>query len=491
MKKYQIIAAIVTLVAVLTGAVSYGAIKGKSKSVKEKVKQEKTVTEGAVTSEGAVTPAALETFPVGEKLSYIKKHAEIKADITTEAAVTAKLSRKDVIKIEEEKKDINGKLWSKISYKAGEKVINGWTLSENVAKEYKEMLKEKYSSLDYESYPKAKEYPGNPRVKVKGVYVTLYSASGEKLNKLIAMTKKTKINAFVIDVKDDNGNMLFKTEAAEKFVPVANKNAPIKDVAAFIKKLKENNIYAIARIVCFKDPNYAKAYPDRVITYKSSGKPFVNADKLTWVTAYDRNLWEYNVSVAKEAAAAGFNEIQFDYVRFPASNGGKLDASLNYGNTKNETKPKAIQEYLKYARTELAAKNVYIGADIYGLVGSVDDDMGLGQYWEAVSNIVDYVCPMMYPSHYGNGNYGLSVPDAYPYQTINASTRDSVLRNKNITTPAIIRPWIQDFTAAWVKGHIRYGEAQVKEQIKALEENGVEEYLLWNAGNNYTESALK
>jgi len=305
------------------------------------------------------------------------------------------------------------------------------------------------------------------------------------------MTKRTKINAFVIDVKDDNGNMLFKTAAADKFVPSANKNAPIKDVAAFIKKLRENNIYAIARIVCFKDPNYAKAYPDRVITYKSSGKPFVNADKLTWVTAYDRNLWEYNVSVAKEAAEAGFNEIQFDYVRFPASNGGKLDSSLNYGNEKNETKPQAIQEYLKYARKELTPYKVYTAADIYGLVGSVEDDMGLGQYWEAVSNIIDYVCPMMYPSHYGNGNYGLSVPDAYPYQTVYASTKDSVVRNKNITTPAVIRPWIQDFTAAWVKGHIRYGETQLKEQIRALEENGVDEYLLWNAGNNYTESALK
>ena len=291
MKKYQIIAVIVTVVAVLTGAVSYGAIKGKSKSGKEKVKQEKTATEGAVTTEGALTAAAVETFPIGEKLSYIKKQAEIKADITTEAAVTAKLSRKDVIKIEEEKKDSNGTSWSRISYKSGEKVINGWTLSENVAKEYKELLKEKYSALDYEAYPKVKEYPGNPRIKAKGIYLTLYSASGEKLNKLIAMTKRTKINTFVIDVKDDNGNMLFKTAAAEKFVPAANINAPIKDIAAFIKKLKDNNIYVIARIVCFKDPNYAKAYPDRVITYKDSGKPFVNADKLTWVTAYDRNLW--------------------------------------------------------------------------------------------------------------------------------------------------------------------------------------------------------
>jgi hypothetical protein len=116
--------------------------------------------------------------------------------------------------------------------------------------------------------------------------------------------------------------------------------------------------------------------------------------------------------------------------------------------------------------------------------------MALGQYWEAVSNVVDFVSPMMYPSHYANGTYGLSVPDAFPYETILQSTRDSVNRNKNIETPATIRPWIQDFTAGWVKGHIKYGDKQLELQIKGLEENGVKEYLLWNAGNTYSEGAL-
>ena len=492
MKKYQIVIAIIVVI-ILTAAASYSAIH----SGKKELKNKKTTTGAAVTTAGtvttgtAVTMAAIKTFPLLPAKSYMKNSAEIKDGITTSAAIVIKLKKKDEIKIEESKTDTAGKSWSKITVKTSEKTLSGWTLTENVAKEYKDLLKEKYSSLDFSSFPKAENYPNNSRVKVKGVYCTLYSASGSRLEKLIEMTKTTKINAFVIDVKDDNGNMLFKTAAAEKFVPAANRGAPIKDVAAFIKKLKENNIYAIARIVCFKDPNYAKAYPDRVITYKATGAPFVNADKLTWVSAHDRNLWEYNVSVAKEAAAAGFNEIQFDYVRFPASNGGKLDASLNYRNDKNETKPQTIQEYLKYARKELQPLNVYLGADIYGLVGSVEDDMGLGQYWEAVSNVVDYVCPMMYPSHYGNGSYGLSVPDAFPYKTVYVSTRDSVARNKNISTPAIIRPWIQDFTAAWVKGHIRYGDQQVRDQIKALEDNGVDEFLLWNAGNKYTESALK
>jgi hypothetical protein len=304
------------------------------------------------------------------------------------------------------------------------------------------------------------------------------------------MSKRTKINTFVIDVKDDNGHMLFKTKAADKYSPDANNHITVKDIAALMKKLKENNIYAVARIVSFKDPTYTKQHTDRAIIYKDSGKPFTNSDGLIWASAYDRELWAYNVEVSKEAAEVGFNEIQFDYVRFPASNGGRLDKSLDYRNTTGESKPQAIQDYLKYAREQLSPLNVYISADVYGLVGSVADDMSLGQYWEAVSNVVDYICPMMYPSHYANGTYGLSIPDAFPYETIYHSTKDSVARNKNIDTPAGIRPWIQDFTAPWVKGHIKYTDKQVADQIKALEENGVKEYLLWNAGNRYSEGAV-
>ncbi|HCJ57184.1 MAG TPA: hypothetical protein DHV55_07350, partial [Clostridiaceae bacterium] len=302
--------------------------------------------------------------------------------------------------------------------------------------------------------------------------------------------KRTNINAFVIDVKDDKGYMLFPTKAAEKFSPKANEKATVKDIQALMKKLKDNNIYAIARIVSFKDPTYTTQNPDKAIIYKDTGKPFMNKDGLIWASPHDRILWEYNLEVSKEAADAGFNEIQFDYVRFPASDGGKLDKHLDYRNESGESKPGTIQNYLKYAREQLSPKKVYISADVYGLVGSVEDDMSLGQYWEAVSNIVDYICPMMYPSHYANNTYGVPVPDADPYKTVYNSAKDSAIRNKNMTTPAIIRPWIQDFTAPWVKGYIKYGDKQVIEQIKALEENGIDEFLLWNAGNKYSEGAV-
>ncbi len=384
-----------------------------------------------------------------------------------------------------------GTKWYRILFDNGEGPREGWISAEFTVSDRTDLLSEDLRNLDFSPQEKVTEHPGNPRVKVRGAYMTIYSASGTRLDRMIEMTRDTSLNALVIDVKDDNGNMLFYTEAAEKFAPEANELTPIKDIEAFMKKLKDNGIYAIARIVTFKDPIYTERYPERAILDKRTGEAHKQQDGLRWASAYDRQLWEYDVAVAKEAARVGFNEIQFDYVRLPDSGGGKLDEHLDYRNTGNESKPQIIQDFLKYAYKELSPEGVYVSADIYGLVGSVTDDMGLGQYWEAISNVVDYVSPMMYPSHYANHTYQLPVPDAYPYETIYNSARDSAVRNKNIETPAIIRPWIQDFTASWVKGHIKYGEKEVRAQIKALEDNGIDEFMLWNPNNRYSEAALK
>ncbi|MGI5997216.1 MAG: putative glycoside hydrolase [Lutispora sp.] len=430
------------------------------------------------------------TFP--ENTLFITgRKINVREDITKGAKVLGSLSRASQVTLLEEKKDEQEETWLKVSYidDAG-KEVTGWISSQHASKNWLDLIDEKFKDLDYTPQKKAVAYENNPRVKVKGIYVTIWSASNARIDSLIEMAKKTEINTFVIDVKEDKGYMLFPTKAAEKYSPEANKHATVKDIEALMKKLKDNNIYTIARIVSFKDPLYTAHNPDKAIIYKDTGKPFTNNDDLVWASPHDRNLWEYNIEVAKEAAEVGFNEIQFDYVRFPASDGGKLDKRLDYRNTTGESKPATIQNYLKYAREQLAPKNVYISADVYGLVGSVEDDMALGQYWEAISNIVDYICPMMYPSHYANHTYGIPVPDANPYGTVYNSTKDSVRRNKNIPTPAIIRPWIQDFTAPWVKGYIKYGDQQVIDQIKALEENGVDEYLLWNPNNKYSEGAV-
>ena len=396
---------------------------------------------------------------------------------------------KEVIK---KSKDKNGKeieqktVMKKITYKDLDKTKLAWIEDTYLVPTLNEAVDEKFKNLDFSEKTK-KEYKDNKRVKVRGLYVSAHSVALKgRLDELIELAKKNNINAFVIDIKGDYGELTFPmSDEINKYTKSANKKPRRKEIEPLIKKVKDNGIYTIARIVSFKDTIYAKENPDKIIVYKDGGKAFTNSDGLVWVSAYDKNLWEYNVTVAKEAAKVGFNEIQFDYVRFPASNGGKLDKVLNYRNTDNMTKAEAIQKYLNYAKKELSPYNVYISADIYGQVGSSSDDMSLGQFWEAVSSEVDYVSPMMYPSHYGKGVYGLAVPDANPYKTIYHSTKDSINRNNNISSPAIIRPWIQAFTATWVKGHINYGPNEVKEQIKAMKDLGVDEYILWSATNRY------
>ena len=376
--------------------------------------------------------------------------------------------------------------WTEVRYEKDRKTKKAWIKSDSLAAKREDVLAKNLRNLDFKEIPK-KDYPNNPkRNDVKGIYVSSSSAGYPKRMKdFIQLTKESPINAFVIDVKDDSGIILFKTEAEKKYLGANRKYFPVKDIKKFVKTLKDNNIYLIARIVSFKDPRYSKLFPAKAITNRANGLPYTKKDGVRWVTAYDRNLWEYNIAIAKEAAAAGFDEIQFDYVRFPASNGGKLDKQLDYKNYKNETKPQAIQEYLKYARKELEPLDVYVSADVYGQVGSSHDDMGLGQYWEGISNVVDYISPMEYPSHYGKGVYGLQNPDANPYKTVYYCTLDGINRNANIDSPSNIRPWIQAFTAPWVKGHITYGKPELKAQIKALKDLGINEYLLWNASNKY------
>ena len=334
-------------------------------------------------SEVYETPDPLESDQ-NEKLGVVYISAsklKVRESAGTDAKALDNLIKGTAAEIVEEKKDDSGKTWYRISYNGIAGSNEGWIAAEYTVRDRTELLDENLKKLDFSPQNKTYEYPGNPRVQARGIYLTKYSASNDRLDKLIEMTKRTKINTFVIDVKDDKGHMLFPTKAAEKYSPEANKHATVKDIEALMKKLKENNIYTVARIVSFKDPTYTRHHPDRAIIYKDSGKPFTNSDGLIWASAYDKVLWEYNLEVSKEAAEAGFNEIQFDYVRFPASDGGKLDKSLDYRNTEGESKPQAIQEYLKYAREQLAPLNVYISADVYGLVGSVADDMSLGQYW--------------------------------------------------------------------------------------------------------------
>ncbi len=403
--------------------------------------------------------------------------------------IVSEMTEKSKVYVSEWIKDAQGEnVYAQIKHDIDAEETLGYVAFDDLVKEKIAFISKAYDDVDYSPFTKHDAFEENPKIDVKGVYVTGHSARGDRLDDLLALVDETDINAFVIDVKDDNGHLLFYSNTAETYNPEANNHVFIKDMPAFIEKMKAHNVYLIARIVTFKSPIYARTNPDRAIVYKGSQALYSDADKLIWASPHDRELWAYNVGVAKEAAEYGFNEIQFDYVRFPAiANKNAMD----YKNETEESPSAAIQHFLKYAYEELTPHNVYIAADVFGWAATAVDDVGIGQHWESVANVVDYICPMMYPSHYGPNNFGLSVPDAFPYETIDLSVKDALARNANIETPGLIRPWIQDFTAPWVKGYIRYGAKEVRAQIDALKANGINEYLLWNAGNYYSKDALK
>ncbi len=369
------------------------------------------------------------------------------------------------------------------------KKISGFVKRTQVLKDLSSFITTTYKDVTYKEIPKH-IYENNPPVKVKGIYVKLPILENEKeVDKLIKLANETEINAFVIDVKDDNGYMLFKTKVGEKYMPEINAKAVFDTPKNLIEKLKKNKIYAIARVVCFKDASYATRYKERALSYKNSGKLFTLENQI-WASAFDKNLWEYNIGIGEEAIDAGFNEVQFDYVRFPATSKAE-DKNIDFKNKENISKVLAIHRFLKLARERISAKEAYVTADVFGWMTTAIDDQNIGQHWESLVNVVDYAAPMLYPSHYGKGNYGLSVPDAQPYKCIDAAIKDAINRNKNLRSVAKLRPWIQDFTADWVPGHINYGVREIKAQIKALKDNGIDEYMVWNAKAKYTKDAYK
>lgn len=337
-----------------------------------------------------------------------------------------------------------------------------------------------FSAAHYWRYRHEKERRREGRrVAAKGIYVSGWVAGSPRMNALIDLVRETELNAVVIDVKDDHGNITYQS-TLPKVAEMGNSVAYIKDLDALLQRLDREGIYAIARIVVFKDPALGKNRPDLVIL-GPSGLPWRDRIHATWADPYNREVWAYNVAVAKEAAARGFQEIQFDYVRFPSD--GNLDG-LVYPAATGEKRSRVIADFLAYARRELEPLGAFVSADVFGLVTSAADDLGIGQYWEELAPSVDYMSPMVYPSHYALRSYGLPDPDAAPYETVYRAMQDALRRTAG--TGARIRPWLQDFTL-----RNRYDANMVRAQIKAVQDSGLDEWMLWNPYSNFTASALE
>ncbi|MBO2942571.1 putative glycoside hydrolase [Paenibacillus sp. F411] len=320
---------------------------------------------------------------------------------------------------------------------------------------------------------------------VKGIYVTAYSAGGSRMEELVKLVDDTELNAMVIDIKDDEGYITYKTENA-KLQEMGKPQPFIKDMGQLMERLDKHEIYPIARVVVFKDTILAKKNPELSFV-KSDGSVWQNGSGDMFVNPYRKEVWDYNVEIAKEAAKLGFKEIQFDYVRFPEGFEKRAD-SLKY--TKSEqSRVDIVAEFVKYARKELEPLGIRVSVDIFGYAASVPAAEGIGQDFVKISKHVDVISPMVYPSHYTTGWFGSKTPDKAPYQTIKGSMEDTHEKLDPLGSyKPIIRPWIQDFTASWLGSgnYAKYGKKEVEEQIRALKEMKVDEYLLWNASNRYT-----
>lgn len=328
------------------------------------------------------------------------------------------------------------------------------------------------------------------KIKAKAMFLSSWPLGNQStVDHYINLANTTEINAYVIDIKDDTGYVSYPSEV--QLVKEKKTYQSRYNIEKVVKEFKDNGIYVIGRIVCFKDPLISKKMPEWSVKNKSGG--FLIHNGMTWVNAFSRDAWKYNVDIAKEALSKGVDEIQFDYVRFPDGN----KSNMVFKGSDNRELYQGIDDFLAYARSEMP--DATISADVFGIIcESPRDTEKIGQYLEYVGKDVDYICPMVYPSHYYPGqsinNVVFKKPDFDPYNVV----YNTLLKAKNriALVPdyrANVRPYLQDFTATWLGAgnYKKYGPEDVKQQIKAVYAAGYDEWILWNSTVKYSESALE
>ena len=321
---------------------------------------------------------------------------------------------------------------------------------------------------------------------IRGIYLNAWaSGSTRRVAALLELAARTEVNAFVIDIKDATGYVSHRTDVPLAHEIGATEEIRIRDLPGLLSRLAEAGVYPIARIVIVKDPLLAAGRPDMAVQ-DTAGGVWVDGKGIIWMNPHDRRVWEYHVALAREVAQMGFPEIQWDYVRFPDAPRSELDRAV-YPGAGDTPKADAIRAFLEYARDELAPLGVKITADVFGVTTSASRDVGIGQVWESFIDVVDAALPMVYPSHYWQGSFGIDTPNAYPYEIVSHALADAVRRSAKVEGAGSTRPWLQDFSL----GDPPYEAPEVRAQIQAAYDVGVHEWILWNPSSRYTEDALE
>ena len=339
------------------------------------------------------------------------------------------------------------------------------------------------STLDYYPVSKPKFKDNVMPEEVRSLYMN--AGVIKDVDKYIDLAKSSNINAIVVDIKD-NTSPGYPAEAMKKY-SITNYNKAMntyEDYKAAIKKIKDAGLYAIGRITTFKDSFYVKDNPTSAIISTSTNSPYKHNGSY-WPSVFSRDVWEFNVELGKESVKEmGFNEIQFDYVRFPDRTGTiEKEGLVNMNNKYSESKAQAIQGFLMYACDEIHELGAYVSVDVFGESANTYV-AAYGQYWPAISNVVDVISGMPYPDHFARGEYGVSIPWTEPYKILNLWGQAVSKRQNEIETPAIVRTWIQAYNAIY-SPNVVYDATMMENQIKGLYDAGLTGgYMTWNGSSN-------
>lgn len=336
----------------------------------------------------------------------------------------------------------------------------------------RELYGGKASTLDYYPYEKVEFEDNKLLKKAKAMY--LNAGTIGSIDSYLKIAKENGVNAIVVDIKD--GALAYSSNVAKEISPTAYATA-INDNSSYksaIDKIKDAGIYAIGRIVVFNDVHYGKDHPDDCISSTASSR--------LWPSAYSRGAWYYNVELAKEAVKEmGFNEIQFDYVRFPEdAYNMSIKGNSDFKNKYDEEKAEAVQNFLFYATDQIHKVGAYLSVDVFGEC-SGEYVTAYGQYWPAISNIVDAISSMPYTDHFGRS------VDTWTnaYQTVYNWAKGAAIRQKEIPTPAVARTWITAYDTPYWKPTVIYNASKIEDQVRALYDAGLDGgFITWNSASS-------
>lgn len=324
---------------------------------------------------------------------------------------------------------------------------------------------------------------------IKALYVNAWAFGSPKLWQLVRLADETEINAFVVDVKDDTGCLLYPSAVPTAQQIGAGACARAKDARARLDTLAAHGIYAIARLVVAKDPLLAVRKPAWSVKDRATGGQWRDRINIAWVDAYNDSVWIYSAELAREAVRMGFREVQFDYVRFPDEPRERMATAIFPAHRSGETQREAVRRHVALLSDRLRPLGVPVTFDIFGLTASATGDLGIGQVWEDFVQVADVVLPMVYPSHYYRGAFGYAWPNGQPYRVVRSALVDALERSRPLPGSAEIRPFLQAFTLG--RRLPRYTPFEIREQIRAAEDLGITSWVLWNPRSVYQRGALR